>query len=220
LFAGDINLALVSKSADATKNMLSVSALGFVLTNTEVRDYGYSINGVNVVNQKTLTFPVISNVLTSAGWAQYAPLKTKVPGSGSEVDNAAAYTWNMGETGVNYAPAITGGAVALNANGVALAVNYPVSVTAPADITRVVAEATSPAEAWLISRVVNPCAVKPDAATVIKRVDQSSVAYYQYIYKERGIYKASVVGINVGTNGTAKIAREFVIVVKNSTDIF
>jgi hypothetical protein len=42
--------------------------------------------------------------------------------------------------------------------------------------------------------------------------------YYQYIYKERGVYKASFVGINVGTNGTSKVVREFVILVKNKTD--
>jgi|GEM_PF-4241044 len=216
--AGDLNLAIVAKSADATKNMLSIPAAGVVVTNTETRNYGYSKSGVVVTNPKTVNYPQISNVLTSAAWAQFAPAKTTAPGASAEVDNAAGYSWNLGEIGVNYAPAVTGGAVAPNKNGVALATNYPVSVSTPLDVTKVVAGATAPSEAWLISRGVNPTAVLPDVATVVKRVDQSSMKYYQYIYKERGVYKASLVGVNVGTNGTLKVVREFVILVKNTTD--
>jgi len=218
LSAGDLNLAIVSKSADATKNLLSIPAAGVVVTNTEIRNYGYSKNGVTVTNSKTLNFAQITNILGSAAWAQYAPAKTTAPGASTEVDNASGYSWNTGEIGVNYAPAVTGTAATPNKNGVVLAVNYPVSVTAPLDVTKVVAEATAPSEAWLISKGFNPAAVLSDAATVVKRVDQSSMKYYQYIYKERGVYKASLVGVNVGTNGTLKVVREFVILVKNSTD--
>lgn len=218
LTAGDLNIAVVAKSADATKNLLSIPAAGVVVTNTETRNYGYSKSSVTVANLKTLTFPVISNILSSAGWAIYAPAKTIATGTTAEVNNATGYNWNMGEIGVSYAPAITGGAIVPNKNGAALAVNYPLSVTVPLDVTKVVAAATSPSEAWLISRSFNPATVTADAATVIKRVDQSSMKYYQYIYKERGVYKASFVGINVGTNGTMKVVRELVILVKNSSD--
>ncbi len=218
LTAGDLNIALVAKSADATKNLLSIPAAGVVVTNTEIRNYGYVKNSFTVVNLKTMTYPQISNILSSATWAQHAPTKTTVPGTTTEVNNAVGYAWNLGEIGVSYAPAVTGTAVAPNKNGVTLAVNYPVSVTVPLDVTKVVAAASAPSESWLISRVVNPAAVIPDAATIIKRVDQSSVKYYQHIYKERGVYKATLVGVNVGTNGTAKVVREFVILVKNSTD--
>lgn len=218
LSAGDLNLAIVSKSADATKNMLSIQAAGVVVTNTETRNYGYSKNGVVVTNSKTVTYAQMSNILSSAAWAQYAPDSTIAPGTTAKVLNASGYSWNMGEIGISYAPAITGTAAAPNKNGVTLAVNYPVSVIAPLDVTKVVAEATTPSEAWLVSRPVNPAAVVPDGATVVKRVDQSSMKYYQYIYKERGLYRASFVGVNVGTNGTEKVTREFVILVKNATD--
>lgn len=218
LTAGDLNLAIVSKSADATKNLLSIPAAGVLVTNTEIRDYGFTKNGVTATNLKTITFPIITNVLSSAAWAQHAPDSTIAPGQTIKVLNASGYSWNTGEIGINYAPAVTGAAVAPNKNGVTLAVNYAVSVTAPLDVTKVVAPATAPSEAWLIGKGINPAAVTPDAATVVKRVDQSSMAYYQYIYKERGVYKASIVGINVGTNGTKKIVREFVIMVKNSAD--
>lgn len=218
LTAGDLNIALVAKSADATKNLLSIPAAGVVVTNTEIRNYGYVKNSFTVANLKTMTYPQISNILSSATWAQHAPTKTTAPGTTTEVNNAVGYAWNLGEIGVSYAPAVTGTVVAPNKNGVTLAVNYPVSVTVPLDVTKVVAAASAPSESWLISRVINPAAVIPDAATIIKRVDQSSVKYYQHIYKERGVYKATLVGVNVGTNGTAKVVREFVILVKNSTD--
>lgn len=218
LTAGDINLAVVAKSADATKNLLSVSSAGVVVTNSEIRNYGYSKKLVTVSNLKTLTYPQITAVLSSAAWAQYAPEKTTAPGATSESINASGYSWNTGEIGVSYAPAVTGTAAAPNKNGIVLAVNYPLSVTVPLDVTKVVSPATSPSEAWLISRAFNPAAVLPDAATVVKRVDQSSSKYYQYVYKERGVFRVSLVGVNVGTNGTAKVVREFVILVKNSTD--
>jgi len=218
LTAGDINLAVVAKSADATKNLLSVTSAGVVVTNSEIRNYGYSKKSVTVSNLKTLTYPQITSILSSAQWAQYAPAKTTAPGTTSETNNASGYSWNTGEIGVSYAPAVTGVAALPNKNGITLAVNYPVSVTVPLDVTKVVNPATSASEAWLISRTFNPAAVLPDAATVVKRVDQSSSKYYQYVYKERGVYKASIVGVNVGTNGTAKVVREFVILVKNSTD--
>ena len=218
LTAGDLNIAVVAKSADATKNLLSIPAAGVVVTNTEIRNYGYVKNGITVANLKTITYPLITNILSSATWGQHAPAKTTAPGTTTEVDNATGYAWNMGEIGVSYAPAVTGTAVAPNKNGVTLAVNYPVSVLAPLDVTKIVAAATQPSETWLISRGMNPAAVIPDAATIVKRVDQSSIKYYQYIYKERGVYKATLVGLNVGTNGTAKVVREFVILVKNSTD--
>jgi hypothetical protein len=218
LLAGDLNLAIVSKSADATKNLLSIPAAGLVVTNTEIRNYGYVKNGITVANLKTITYPLITNILSSAAWAQHAPLKTTAPGSTIEADNASGYTWNTSEIGVNYRPLVTGTTAVPNKNGVTLAVNYPVSVTAPLDVTKVVEAGVAPSESWLISRSINPAAVIPDAATIVKRVDQSSMKYYQYIYKERGVYKASIVGVNVGTNGTAKVVREFVILVKNSTD--
>jgi len=215
---GEIGLAIVAKSADATKNLLSVTAAGLTLTGTETRDYGYSKNGVVVVNQKTVSYPVITNVVASAAWGQFAPEKTIAPGSTTEVTNASGYSWNTGETGVNYAPAVTGGVIAVNTNGVAPTQTYPVSVTAPVDVTKVVADGSAPSESWLLSRIVNPLTVKPDAATIVKRMDQSSLSGYQYIYKERGIYKASVVGINVGTNGVKKAVHEFVVLVKNPAD--
>jgi hypothetical protein len=215
---GDLNIAVVAKSADATKNLLSIPAAGLVVTNTETRNYGYSKNGVSVTNSKTVAYAQITNILGSAAWAQHAPAKTTAPGTATEVDNALGYTWNTGEVGVNYKPEVTGTASAPNKNGVALAVNYPVSVTAPLDVTKVVEAGVAPSEAWLISRSINPTAVIPDANTIVKRVDQSSMKYYQYTYKERGVYKASIVGVNVGTNGTAKVVHEYVILVKNSTD--
>ena len=218
LTSGDLNIALVAKSADATKNLLSIPAAGLVVTNTETRNYGYSRNGVSVTNSKTVAYAQITNILGSAAWAQYAPAKTTAPGTTTEVDNATGYAWNMGEIGVSYKPEVTGTASAPNKNGVALAVNYPVSVTAPLDVTKVVEAGVAPSEAWLISRSINPTAVIPDANTIVKRVDQSSMKYYQYTYKERGVYKASIVGVNVGTNGTAKVVHEFVILVKNSGD--
>ncbi len=218
LTAGELNIAVVAKSADATKNLLSIPAAGLVITNNEIRNYGYLKNGITVTNLKTVTYPIITNILSSATWAQHAPAKTTAPGTTTQVDNASGYTWNMGEIGVSYAPSVTGTAIAPNKNGVALAVNYPVSVSVPLDVTKVVDAATAPSETWLITRGINPAAVTPDAATIVKRVDQSSVKYYQYIYKERGVYKATIAGINVGTNGTAKVVREFVILVKNSTD--
>lgn len=101
LNAGDISLAVVAKSADATKNLLSVTAAGLTLSNSEVRDYSYSKNGVVVTNLKTVSYPVITNVVASAGWGQYAPEKTTAPGASSEVNNAAGYSWNVGETGVS-----------------------------------------------------------------------------------------------------------------------
>jgi hypothetical protein len=216
--AGDLSLAIVAKSADATKNLLSVTVAGLTLTNTEVRDYGYSKNGVVVTNLKTVSYPVITNVVASAGWGQYAPEKTTAPGASSEVNNAAGYSWNVGETGVSFAPAVTGGAISANANGIIPASNYPLAVTVPADAAKVVSDGSAPSESWLLSRIVNTRTVKPDVATVVKRMDQSSLSGYQYIYSERGVYKASVVGVNVGTNGVQKVVREFIVLVKNPAD--
>jgi hypothetical protein len=218
IHAGNISVAIVAKSADATKNLLSVTAAGLTLTNTEVRDYGFNKAGVVVSNLKTVSYPLITNVVASAGWGQYAPEKTTAPGTTTVVNNAAGYSWNVGETGVSFAPAVTGGAIAPNANGIVPAQNYPISVTVPADAAKVVADGTAPSESWLLSRQFNPLTVKPDVATVVKRMDQSSLSGYQYIYRERGIYKASVVGINVGTNGVRKVVREFVVLVKNPAD--
>lgn len=214
LFTGDVNFAIRAKSAEATKNLLSVvAAADTMLKNTEIRDYGYTRSGVTVVNKKTIIYPVISNVLASAAWAQYAPDSTFAPASTIKVANAFGYTWNMGEIGVSYAPAITGGTVNPNTHGVALAASYPVSVTVPVAPEQV-STGGIPSEAWLVSRVVNPCAVIPDAAVIVKKVDQSSVTYYQYIYKEKGIYRATITGMNVGTDGVARVAREFIVLVK------
>lgn len=218
LDAGEISLSIVAKSADASKNHLSVSAAGVTLTNSEVRNYGYTKSGIMVSNLKTVSYPVITNAVATAAWGQYAPEKTIAPGTSGEVNNANGYSWNVGETGVSYAPAVTGGAILPNKNGVVPAQNYPISVTVPAEATKVVADGTAPSESWLVSRIVNPLTVKPDAATIVKRMDQSSLLGYQYIYKERGVYKATVVGINVGSNGVNKVIHEFVILVKNATD--
>ena len=232
LFAGDLNLALVAKSADATKNMLSISALGFSVTNSEIRDYSYVKNGVSVVNKKTISYPIITNTLSSSAWAQYAPDSTIAIGTTNKVQNALGYAWNLGGIGeTKYLPkpptiiyeSGTGKVLVLlfvpiNSNNVKLATAYPITVTAPVDDAKKVAPGTTPSESWLISRAINPSAVTPDPATLVKKVDQSSMLYYQYIYKERGVYKASFVGINVGTNGTSKVVREFVILVKNKTD--
>lgn len=215
LFTGDISFAIRAKSADAIKNMLSlVASTDSLLKNTEVRDYGYSRSGVTVVNKKSIIYPLITDYSTAA-WAQYTPDSTVAPGTSMKVANAFGYTWNIGEIGVSYAPAITGGAISLNSHGVKLSTGYPLSI-APPEETKLDQISTGgiPSEAWLVSRVVNPCAVIPDAAIIVKKVDQSSMLYYQYIYKERGIYKASFAGLNVGTNGTAKVAREFVILVQ------
>jgi len=218
LDAGEINLAIVAKSTDATKNHLSISAAGLTLTNSEIRNYGYTKNGIVVSNLKTVAYPVITNAVATAAWGQYAPERTIAPGTTGEVNNANGYSWNVGEIGVSYAPGVTGGAILPNKNGIIPAQNYPISVTVPADATKVVADGTAPSECWLVSRLVNPLTVKPDAATIVKRMDQSSLLGYQYIYKERGVYKASVVGINVGSNGVKKVVREFVVLVKNPTD--
>lgn len=218
LEAGEISLAIVAKSADASKNHLSITAAGLTLTNSEVRNYGYSKNGIVVTNLKTVNYPVVTNAVVTAAWGQYAPEKTIAPGTSGEVNNATGYSWNVGETGVSYAPAVTGGAILPNKNGIVPAQNYPISVTVPADATKVVADGSAPSEGWLVSRIVNPLTVKPDAATIVKRMDQSSLVGYQYIYKERGVYKATVVGINVGSNGVNKVVHEFVILVKNPSD--
>ena len=221
LFVGNVNFAIVSKSADATKNLLSVS--GFTITNNETRDYGYTKNGVTVVNKKTISYPVIA-AFGDASWAQYAPDSPMVPGASLSALNANGYSWNTGEIGVSYAPSITGGTVSKNKNGLTLATAYPIAVTVPTDASKVVTAGTSPSEAWLICRPVDPCnsilsaTSFSDAPVVVKKVDQSSLKYYQISYTEKGIYKASVVGLNVGTNGTAKVVREFVILVKGSTD--
>lgn len=218
MFVGEIGLAIVAKSADATKNMLSITAAGVTVTNTEVRNYGFSKNGIVVTNQKTLTYPVITNVLSAGAWAYYCPEKTIPPASLAEVQNAMGYAWNVGETGVNYAPTVTGGAVAPNANGIVPAISYPLSVTAPADPGKIVDVNSKPYESWLLSRIFNPLTVKPDAATIIKRTDQSSLLNYQYIYKERGVYKATFVGFNTGMKNSSMKVFEFVILVKNPTD--
>jgi len=218
LTSGDLNIAISAKSAEATKNFLSISAAGLLVTNSETRNYGFVKNGVTVVNTKKVDYPIVANTLISAAWGQYAPDSTIAPGSAVKVLNATGYSWNLGEIGVSYAPAITGGTLAPNKNGVALASSYPIAVSAPLDLTKVVDAGVASSEAWLVSRGLNPCAVTADVATVVKRVDQSSMNYFQYIYKEKGVYKASLVGINVGTNGTAKVVREFVILVKGSTD--
>ena len=229
LFAGDLNIAIVAKSADATKNMLSITALGFTVTNSEIRNYGYVKNGINLLNKKTISYPQISNTLSSTALGQYAPDSTIAPSQTAKVLNASAYNWNMGEIGeTRYLPTpsikkdgtIISGVVdiPLNLDSVKLATAYPISVTVPGFVANRVAAGTAPSEAWLISRAVNPCAVTPDVPIIVKKVEQSSMLYYQYIYKERGVYKASVVGYNVGTNGTAKVVREFVIIVKNKAD--
>jgi hypothetical protein len=221
IYGGDISFGIMSKSSEATKNLLSVANL--TILNTETRDYGYTKNGVTVVNKKTISYPVIAS-FADAAWAQYAPDSTITPGASLNSLNASGYSWNTGEIGVNYTPSITGGTVSKNLNGLALVTAYPISVTAPADASKVVALGTAPYEAWLISKPVNLCnsILTPtsfsDAPVFIKKVDQSSVKYYQYTYAEKGVYKATFVGINVGTNGTAKVVREFVILVKGSTD--
>ena len=231
VFVGNLNLAIVAKSADATKNMLSIPLAGITLTNTEIRNYGYVKNGVIVINKKSISYPVILNSLLSAAWGQYAPDSTIAPTQTIKVLNTSAYNWNMGEIGeTRYVPTptiikvgtiITAVVVIpVNFDSVKLATAYPISVTAPGYVAKKVAAGTAPSEAWLISRGINPSAVTPDPSTIVKKVDQSSVAYYQYIYKERGIYKATFVGLNAGTNGTAKVVREFVIIVKNTTDNF
>lgn len=215
LFTGDINIAIRAKSADATKNMLSIlAATDTLVKNTEIRDYGYTRNGVTVVRRKTVIYPVISNILSAGAWAQYAPDSTKAPASLSRVANAKGYTWNMGELGVNYAPAVTGDTIRYNQNKVPLATSYPVSVVAPKLSNLIVPAATSPSECWLVSRSYNPCAVLPDVCAVVKRVDQSSISYFQYVYKETGVYTASFVGYNVGTNGTVNVVRKFTIIVQ------
>ena len=221
LFVGNINWGIVSKSADATKNLLSVT--GFTVTNTEIRDYGYSKKGLTVVKKDTITYPVIA-AFADAAWAQYAPDSTVAPGTSMTALNATGYSWNTGEIGVSYAPAITGGTVAKNKNGLTLASAYPIAVTIPADVSKAVTAGTSPAEAWLICKPIDPsnsvlsATTFSDAPVVVKKVDQSSLKNYQISYAKGGIYKATFVGLNVGTNGTAKVIREFVIVVKNSTD--
>lgn len=219
LETGVLNIAIVAKTADATKNLLSIPSAGFIVANSEIRNYGFSKNGIQVDNLKTIAYPIIPNIFSYAAWAQHAPAKTTAIGTSIEVDNATGYSWDIGEIGVSYAPTITGGTIAPNKNGVTLAVNYPVSVSVPLDVTKVVASGITPSESWLISRGLNLATVTSDASIVVKRVDQSSIKNYPYIYKERGIYKASVVGINAGTNGTAKVVREFVILVKGSTDL-
>ena len=211
MIVGDVNLAIRANSADATKNFLSIvaSSTDSLVTNTETRDYGYVKNGLTVVNKKKIKYSVVTNTLLSANWAQFAPDSTIAPSSSVKVANASGYSWNRGELGAYYSTTV----VTPNTNGVNVANAYPVTVSVPLDVTKVVTDG-SPSEAWLVSRPFNPCAVTADAATVIKKVDQSSMKYYQYIYKEKGVYKASFVGLNVGTNGTAKVAREFVILVQ------
>jgi hypothetical protein len=223
IYGGDISFGIMSKSSEATKNFLSVT--NFKITNTEIRNYGYTKNGITAVKLDTIIYPVITNLsLAEAAWAQYAPDSTIAPGATLKSLNASGYSWNTGEIGVNYTPTITGGTVSKNLNGLALATAYPISVTAPSDASKVIASGTAPYEAWLISKPVNLCntALTPtsfsDAPVFIKKVDQSSVKYYQCTYAKKGIYKATFVGINVGTNGTAKVVREFVVLVKGSTD--
>ncbi len=218
LTTGDVNIAVVAKSADATKNHLSITASGITITNSEIRDYGYSFNGVTVTNQKTVNYPIVSNVLTTAGLAWYSPNKTIAPTATTEVENAVGYAWNLGETGVNYLPAVNGGVVSANSNGIVPVLAYPVSIVAPTVESKIVLPNAAPYESWLITRAFNPLSVKPDAAIVVKRMEQSTLANYQYIYRERGIYKASIVGVNVGMNSADKKVFEFVVVVKNATD--
>ena len=221
LFAGNVNFGIVSQSADATKNLLSVS--GFTVTNAEIRDYSYSKKGLTVIKKDTINYPVIASY-ADASWAQYAPDSTKAPTTAVNLLNATGYSWNTGEIGVSYAPAITGLIVAKNKNGLTLASAYPTAVTVPLDASKVVTAGTSPAEAWLICKPINftssvlSATTFSDAPVVVKKVDQSSLKYYQISYAKRGIYKATFVGLNMGTNGTAKVVREFVIIVKNSTD--
>ncbi|MFZ4456864.1 MAG: DUF5017 domain-containing protein [Bacteroidales bacterium] len=187
--AGNLNFAILAKSADATKNMLSITTNGFVVSNTEIRDYGYVRNGVTVVNKKTVAYPIVSNTPLSAGWSMYIPDSTIAPGSSLKVANATGYAW------------------------LASSNSYPISVTVPTDASKIVTDG-SPSESMLIGRAFNPSTVLADVATVIKKVDQSSIKYYQYIYKEKGVYKASFVGLNVGTNGAKKVVREVVILVQ------
>jgi len=224
IYGGEVSFGIQSKCSEATKNLLSVT--NFKITNTEIRNYGYTRNGVTAVKLDTIIYPVISSLgLAEAAWAQYAPDSTIAPGATLKSMNASGYSWNTGEIGVSYAPALTGGTVSKNKNGLTLATVYPISVTAPADTSKVVTLGTAAYEAWLISKPVNLCntILTPtsfsDAPVFIKKVDQSSVKYYQYSYAKKGIYKATFVGVNVGTNGTAKVVREFVILVKGSTDI-
>jgi len=221
LSVGDVNLAIIAKSADATANMLSISAAGITVTNTEIRNYGFVKNGVAVVNKKTIIYPLISNTLLSAALGNYAPDSTIAPSQSTKLLNASAYNWNMGEIGESRYianPSINNGVIPVNYDSVKLAISYPISVTAPGFVSKKVASGVAPSESWLISRAINPSAVVADPATVVKKVEQSSMKYYQHIYKEKGIYKASVVGYNVGTNGSEKVVYEFVILVKGSTD--
>jgi len=209
LFTGDISFAIRAKSANAAKNMLSlVASTDSLLKNTEIRDYGYSHSSVTVDNKKTIIYPIITSTYSTAAWSQYTPDSTIALGTTQKVANAINYTWATGEIGETYTPSLIDGTISPNKRGVPISTKYPLSISMGTSSPGV------PSESWLVSRVVNPCAVIPDAAIILKKVDQSSMKYYQFIYKEKGVYKASFVGINVGTNGTAKVVREFVILVQ------
>lgn len=219
-FAPSINLAVIAKSADALKNQLQITS--FSVLSTETRNYGYFSHGLNLPNSKTITYTYISaSDFTNPSWAQFAPVQTVAPNATKDTTNASGYSWNTGEIGISYKPDVTGGTVAKNQNGLALATAYPLGVKAP-DVSsgkQVPAGTTLPYEAWLISRPVNLYAVTPDPGTVIKTVIQNSISNYAYIYKEVGIYKASVIGLYMSSTQLNHIAREFVIVVKNKNDV-
>lgn len=218
IFSGDFNFAIQAQSANSTKNLLSVS--GFSITNTETRDYSFSKNGLVVTNKQLISYPVIAS-FNDASWAQYAPDSTIAPGTTTKVVNATGCSWNTGEIGVSYAPIVTGGTVSKNKNGQTLATAYPISVV---DTSKVNPAISLPSEAWIICKPVNltnavlSSTTFSDTPITVKSLEKSSVKYYRSSYTTRGMYRATFVGLNIGTNGTARVIREFVIIVKNNTD--
>lgn len=101
-----------AKSNVASTNRLQLQE--FYVSNTETRDYSYTLQGTAVNVRKSKEYVIfkdcsildqnlrISNTETAASWGMYTPLETIKEGEETPVPNSQYYAWNSPEFGLKY----------------------------------------------------------------------------------------------------------------------
>lgn len=225
---------VVAKSNEAQYNRLRLRQ--FEVSNVEVRDYSYTLDGVTVtqtVTRSTQIFKAMSpfddsfrtsNDLTAACWSSFNPIMTEPIGYNFEVPNSQYYVWNVAEMGLKYGESSEIPWVTKNRVGQTIRCSYDTEIAEPVPpiilsdgrTSDTVTEAMTkqPCESWLISRKYNTREVAKDVpSSTIKIKSMNMVWNYSFIYENLGEYTATFSFINQNALDTNSETAEFKIIV-------
>ncbi len=228
-----VNYAIVARSDEAEYNRLRLSS--FVVSNEEMRDYSYTLDGVEVDARRTRTSRIFNalsfygdnfavvNDPTAACFALYIPEETTVSGVSGPVPNSGIYAWNLAEMGLKYGEGSGYPWVKTNCLGQTIRCTYNTEVFEPADLpmpdgtvlaTPSDAMKKQPAESWAISRRHHVRQVEQDEVSAYIKIKSMSMVWnFSYSFAEKGKYKATFAVNNQNRNEGYENVYEFNIIV-------